>query len=556
MKFIKEDYQLAQRKKWRRIIIFFIALIGIIVIWHSYQVRSAADKDFAKMFPPRPDDTALSASYAGRNDDSEKTIKEERQPMDLPTLVYVVKSAIVVIYTYDQKNNPIGQGTGFFINKHGHAISNQHVFRGSYRAEVKLQSGTFPVLKVLAEDVDSDLILFSVRIAPGDYRHLPFAYDSPPVGERIVVIGNPLGLEATVSDGIVSALRDLEPFGRVLQVTSPISPGSSGSPVMNMKAEVVGIATFQLRQGQNLNFAIPSSRAKNLVSTGEKSLADLSFASKDELAAAQGPFSKGMVYYNSGDFENAVMQFKEAVKENPRDAAAYFYLGMSYREIQAFKAIEAFKTAVSIDSGHAEAFCHLGATYNRLGMFKEAAQSLREALRINPDYTEALLQIGIAYISDKEYRASAKVLQRAAELDPNTKAYYYLGIAYLASRMYDEALDAFQDSVNQDPDFPEAYIGLGYCYAAFRNWKQGINTLKHADSLAPGQPEIHFLLGMMYLGDDDLESAEHEASELSGIGNKWIGKKIAIYDERKLSEMLSELRMAISSYRYQRLRRR
>jgi tetratricopeptide (TPR) repeat protein len=189
-------------------------------------------------------------------------------------------------------------------------------------------------------------------------------------------------------------------------------------------------------------------------------------------------------------------------------------------------------------------------------MFKEAAQVLHEALRVKADYTEALLQIGLTYIADKEYKAAAKVLKQAAELDSNAKTYYYLGIAYLASRMYDEALDAFQDSVNQDPDFPEAYVGLGYCYASFRNWKQGIITLKHAESLAPGQPEIHFLLGMMYLGDDDLESAEQEARLLDQIEDKWVGKKIAIYDERKLSEMLSELRMAISSFRYQRLRRR
>lgn len=78
------------------------------------------------------------------------------------------------------------------------------------------------------------------------------------------MIGNPFGLEGTVADGIVSAVRDVSDFGRIIQITAPISPGSSGSPVVNMKGEVVGVATFQLMEGQNLNFAIPSERIANL----------------------------------------------------------------------------------------------------------------------------------------------------------------------------------------------------------------------------------------------------------------------------------------------------
>jgi serine protease Do len=70
------------------------------------------------------------------------------------------------------------------------------------------------------------------------------------VGEKVAVIGSPKGLETTVSDGIVSAVREVPGFGSVIQTTAPISPGSSGSPVVNMKAEVLGVASAQIKGGQ------------------------------------------------------------------------------------------------------------------------------------------------------------------------------------------------------------------------------------------------------------------------------------------------------------------
>jgi hypothetical protein len=103
----------------------------------------------------------------------------------------------------------------------------------------------------------------------------------PEVGERIIVYGSPLGLENTVSDGIVSAIRDIPEFGKIIQITAPISPGSSGSPVLNMKGEVIGVASFQMIDGQNLNFAIPSERVARLNSTKEKKIA---LSEKKEIA--------------------------------------------------------------------------------------------------------------------------------------------------------------------------------------------------------------------------------------------------------------------------------
>ena len=90
-----------------------------------------------------------------------------------------------------------------------------------------------------------------------DVKWIEVVEDLPSVAERILVVGSPMGLEQTVNEGIVSAVREVPSVGKILQISAPISPGSSGSPVINMKGEVIGVATFQLIEGQNLNFAIP-----------------------------------------------------------------------------------------------------------------------------------------------------------------------------------------------------------------------------------------------------------------------------------------------------------
>ena len=109
-----------------------------------------------------------------------------------------------------------------------------------------------------------DLALLRVEAPAGHVRPLSLDRTSPQEGESVVVIGNPLGLEGSVSNGIVSAVRDIPTFGRIIQITAAISPGSSGSPVVNMLGQVIGVATLQVTGGQSVNFAIPSERISQL----------------------------------------------------------------------------------------------------------------------------------------------------------------------------------------------------------------------------------------------------------------------------------------------------
>src|SRR5262249_28620115 len=155
-----------------------------------------------------------------------------------------VQPAVVTIITYSTDNLKLKQGTGFFVTNDGEIITNIHVLENAARAEAKTADGEmYPVIRVVAADPQADLVRVAVLAAPRrlNVTALTTATEKPIVGERVLVIGSPLGLEQTVSEGIISAIRNTKDDGTVLQISAPISPGSSGSPVVNLKGEVIGV---------------------------------------------------------------------------------------------------------------------------------------------------------------------------------------------------------------------------------------------------------------------------------------------------------------------------
>lgn len=158
-----------------------------------------------------------------------------------------------------------GLGSGFVVSNDGKIVTNLHVIRGAREATVVTADGReFKDIEVMATDAAHDLAV--LRIAARDLKALPLGNSAATKpGEHVVVIGHPLGLGNTVSDGLVSAVRELLPKLTLLQISAPISPGSSGGPLFNDQGEVIGISTLVIREGQNLNFAVPINTVKPLL---------------------------------------------------------------------------------------------------------------------------------------------------------------------------------------------------------------------------------------------------------------------------------------------------
>jgi serine protease Do len=178
----------------------------------------------------------------------------------LPDLIKRVVPAVATVVGFDAGGKVARLGSGVFIDPEGHLITNLHVIKGVARAEVTLLKGeVYPLTEMVAVDEKADLVKLVVNLPGGAPHYLTVSGARPEAGERVIVLGSPLGLEQTATDGMVSAIRTVRDRGEFLQISAPISPGSSGGPVVNMKGQVIGIATFQVK-GQNINFAVPGYR--------------------------------------------------------------------------------------------------------------------------------------------------------------------------------------------------------------------------------------------------------------------------------------------------------
>lgn len=209
----------------------------------------------------------------------------------------------------DKSKQPISLGSGFIL-ENGKVVTNLHVIEGAKYGYV-LENGSSKKHSIEGYyqiDKINDLAILSVPTLTS--KPLPIStLDQPEVGEKIYAIGNPKGLSGTISEGIVSGIRSMENKS-LIQITAPISPGSSGGPVINNKGEVIGVAVGTLTSGQNLNFAIPVKLLTTLANKGTSSITSLNIlkgvttpkTSKDEINVKDGVIVRNLSWGCFFDF--------------------------------------------------------------------------------------------------------------------------------------------------------------------------------------------------------------------------------------------------------------
>lgn len=204
----------------------------------------------------------------------------------IPELVKAMSPAVVFIGNAGRGGQVESIGSGFIVEANGTIVTNYHVIEGAQSLQVKTKDGEiYDRVEVVDHDERRDLAVLKVR----PFKPMPvvqLSSSEPEVGEDAVAIGNPKGLEHTVTAGVVSAFRQAEGY-RLMQMSVPISPGSSGGPVFNLEGKVIGVATSQVREEgvQNVNFAVPIDYARPLIDSRNTPLAVAEFTKKVSGAA-------------------------------------------------------------------------------------------------------------------------------------------------------------------------------------------------------------------------------------------------------------------------------
>ncbi len=160
------------------------------------------------------------------------------------------KDSIVVVHSYDQNGEVNSQGSGV-VYSDSLIITNKHVIENSRKIKISQSTSKYDVELVgYINKLDIAILkVFGVEMQP-----IKVAEQNPVIGDVVYTLGAPKGLDLTLANGIVSSFREDD-----IQTTAPISPGSSGGALLNQDGELIGITTFKIRGGENLNFAISMS---------------------------------------------------------------------------------------------------------------------------------------------------------------------------------------------------------------------------------------------------------------------------------------------------------
>lgn len=367
---------------------------------------------------------------------------------DLSAVIKHIQSSVVTVLPYDKNGEVLNCGTGFFINRDGHMVTNIHVLQGVTSAQIKTVYGrTYTITSILAQDNEAELVLTSVDIPPRLIHPLILSATIPDEGERVIVICSPSDHEQKVSDGTISGISKIPTFGTIMKITTPLSLDRSCGPVLNMRGEIVGLVTFQSPENQNIKFAIHTTRLEKLIPY--KDIHHNKWIEGESgawFSSEEGLCNRGIFYLAVEDYRNALSCFEKAVKINPRYASAHFFTGYSKDALGQYQeAIEAYRQAVRIEPYFVEAHLSLGKVYDRLERYADAVESYKHVARIQPENYEASYKVGTICSMLGRHTEAVKALKQAIRIKPDfAEAHLSLGTVYLNRGDKELALEEYK----------------------------------------------------------------------------------------------------------------
>lgn len=422
-------------------------------------------------------------------------------------------------------------GSGVVLSG-GDVATNCHVIKGA--AKLRVRSGSKNHVALLKySDLVRDICSLSVlgldapAVSFGSTKNLK-------VGAKVYAIGTPRGLELSLSDGIISSLREIA-GGKYIQTTAAISSGSSGGGLFDENGALIGLTTFYIAEGQNLNFALPVEWLKELSTNsfkagmGQRPLTywvnksielenrrdwqsllehsrDWTNVYSDSSVAW---YTLGNAYANSGEPADAIHSYRNALSIYPEYADAWSNLGVAYVNNRQFdKAIDAYEQSLKINPESAMVWNNLGNAYGKTGQFIKSIDSYRQALRINPEYVIALRNLGANYLKVDDPRKSIDVYQHSLQINPeDADAWFGIGIGYQKLGQISKAVDAYQKALRINPDHARAWFNLGFAYDEAGQLAKAVLAYQQALRINPEDAVAWNMLGAIYSASDQPDKA-------------------------------------------------
>ncbi len=571
---------------------------------HSVVAKSAGSKDAVLATPSDGLPTANDGdSSVIASETSQSTANEARVIRDPATLYENSRIAVATILTKDSGGYDTGLGSGFFINisqveqftprksllrkggrweMHGYLLTNYHVIRTAASAKVRVHDFGVHleayIDKVVMEREDLDLALVSVTLWPPknqktlskradgldgfldiwDWglaeskipwwnRSVPTieiaARGDPVVGMKVYAIGSPKGLESTFSEGIVSGYRSGSEGLPRLQFSAPVSPGSSGGPLVDETGQVVGVVTALHRGGQNLNFAVPASEVRDFLK-GQCNSRELwrGTSIDDEVEAALSPVKSAMSKAEGRKKEELWTIIGVVDVDSPIDRTANLYRVL-------------LKTLLSIEPSSCGDFEYL--LYYARGMANIYIANYDINLAAPVPKSEQGLPfmdiVGRQLQRSPDHQAGIRFLKHSIQLNPKfPPAHDNLRDALSRTGQHAEALLAADRLVQLVPRCSEAFKKRGSAFEELEQLNSALQDYQTAAELSPNNPGSYAGLGDIYdkLGVNEKAIESYEACYRLGGTSEYVCERLAslLQKARRFSEAIVKLQEARAKY--------
>lgn len=449
--------------------------------------------------------------------------KPTGKALELADLAVIVGASVVQVNVTGPEN--AGTGSGFVLDKRGTIVTNYHVIEGATAGTIVFSDRTIaPITGYLGVWPDKDIALVQVDCSEDKLHPMLLATSAPRQGERVAAFGSPLGLQQSVSEGIVSAVREseeLKAFGpmeinaRLIQTTTPISKGNSGGPLVNMQGLVVGVNTMTFRPlgGENINFAVAMSELPSLVLAKSESVSPLPFRDlkNDEQDQIE---RRARSLHDAGDYNSAIAAYSEAIRLNPQSSELYQKRGFSHRcKGDHDSAIADYSEAIRLNPQEAFNYSSRAFAYREKRVYVSAIADYTEAIRLDPKKALYYSSRGNTYLQQSDYDLAVADFTDAILLWPE---FFSIAIANdFASRGYahqlkgddDAAIADYTEAIRLNPKLSHAYVNRGLVYSERKDFDRAITDFTNAIRVDPKNAEAYLKRAVTYSLMIDIESA-------------------------------------------------
>jgi tetratricopeptide (TPR) repeat protein len=455
---------------------------------------------------------------------------------NIPPGVKKVQSAVVSIIAYDNNGNFIQQGSGFFLDQQGHLVGCLHVLHGAARVEVKTKAGKVYQLTTLdAQDRQADLFSGTADIPASDLADLQIETAMPRVNQSIYVVGASTGAAQSFVQGSVVAAREIPAFGRILEITAPVSATLSGGPMVDEHGKILGVALLPAVQVRNRYFALGSGRLAGLKqerpnanrqwSGGrEKNWADtpvgMNYTGMNYIwledythalayfqqtiakhpNAAEVSFNVGYCNLKLSRWQEAADAFNRFIQAHPKQPAAYEQLATALEKLNRWDdAVEAYKQLAAARPNDPWPYIGIATAYSHLGRFEDDMAACKQALQIKSDFYPGFYSIGLAYGRLGKWPEAVEALKQATQLAPAAvEAFDDLGVAYGQTAHWQEAVEAYKHSLALKADDTTAQYNIGVAYGNLGQYQDAAEAYKNEIKISPDDADAMYNLGIAY----------------------------------------------------------